>query len=227
MGRSVVHLTLSHWITQFGVTEYDFLEVGASAGLNLNFDRFYGCYKQLRMGDAQSELRFMGDWFGNEPQVPKESARVIRRRGSDVSPINISNPDEEVRLLSFVWPDQKIRLQRLRTAIDIAHKYPPVIDEASADEWIEKQLGRGIERATMVFHSITWQYLGSVVQQRMKEMLSSYGQHATRDMPLFWARMEPAGAVADVQVTMWNGSTKPHEFRLAEVGYHGQNMNWL
>jgi hypothetical protein len=40
--------------------------------------------------------------------------------------------------------------------------------------------------------------------------------------------MEPAGPVADVQVDVWDGSSlEPIHYRLAEVGYHGQNMNWL
>jgi len=26
---------------------------------------------------------------------------------------------------------------------------------------------------------------------------------------------------------VWNGKKKPSEFRLAEVGYHGQNFTWL
>jgi hypothetical protein len=39
--------------------------------------------------------------------------------------------------------------------------------------------------------------------------------------------MEPSGPVADVRVTVWNGKKKPTEYRLAEVGYHGQNFTWL
>jgi hypothetical protein len=40
--------------------------------------------------------------------------------------------------------------------------------------------------------------------------------------------MEPAGAVADIQVDVFDGtSAYPRHFRLAEIGYHGQNMNWL
>jgi hypothetical protein len=38
--------------------------------------------------------------------------------------------------------------------------------------------------------------------------------------------MEPAGKVADVRVTMWRGGDA-EEFLLAEIGYHGQDMNWL
>jgi hypothetical protein len=227
VGRSVVHLVLSHWVTQFGVTEMDWLEVGASAGLNLNFDHFYACYKHLRMGDPQSSLRFMGDWFGNEPLVPRNAARVVQRKGCDPYPIDVTNENEELRLLSFVWPDQRDRLQRLRAAIDIAKNYKPLIDSDSADTWIERQLTRERDRATMVFHSIAWQYMGSTVQKSFVASLEQAGSQATAAKPLIWARMEPAGPVADVRATVWNGSAEPMNYRLCEVSYHGQNMNWI
>ena len=227
VGRSVVHLVLSHWVTQFGISEMDWLEVGASAGLNLNFDRFYACYKQLRMGDPQSSLRFMGDWFGNEPIVPRNAAKVVQRKGVDPYPIDITNEDEELRLLSFVWPDQRERLQRLRAAIDIAKQHKPLIDRESADTWIQRQLTRERDRGTVVFHSITWQYLGRDVQKQFVSSLEEAGAKATAEKPLIWARMEPAGPVADVRATVWNGSAEPMNFRLCEVSYHGQNMNWI
>lgn len=227
VGRSVVHLMLSHWVTNFGVTELDWLEVGASAGLNMNFDRFYACFKQLRMGDPTSPLRFMGDWFATEPLVPRTHARVVQRKGVDPFPIDVTNEEEEMRLLSFVWPDQRDRFQRLRVAIDIAKRNKPLIDKDSADSWMERQLSRDRERATVVFHSITWQYLGEAVQKRFVEALETAGHTATPEKPLIWARMEPAGAVADVRVTVWSGGSQKRNFHLCDIGYHGQQMLWV
>lgn len=226
VGRSVVPMVLSHWLTTLGISEYEHLEVGASAGLNLNFDRYYSGVRTLRMGDPDSHLRFSGEWFDGMPGVPRSAARVVRRRGSDPFPIDVTDPDQELRLLSFVWPDQRERMDRLRAAINIAKANPPVIDRGSADEWVAGQLSRGSERPVMVFHSIVWQYLGSATQKRLRSALEEAGSRATPDAPLVWARMEPAGPVADVQATVWTGS-EPRTFRLAEIGYHGQSMRWL
>lgn len=228
VGRSVVHLTLSHWLTAQGIDEIDFLEVGASAGLNLNFDRFYACSKKLRMGDPASTVRLMGGWFTHTPAVPGMGAAVRRRRGVDLSPIDVGNRDDELRLLSFVWPDQSERFVRTRAAIEIAKAHPVVIDQESADTWIERQLSRPSGRAIVVFHSIVWQYLGDGVQRRFVQALHAAGANATRDAPLVWARMEPAGPVADVQVDIWDGSTPgPRHERLAHVGYHGHRLDWF
>lgn len=228
VGRSVAHLVLSHWITTLGVTQFNLLEIGASAGLNLNFDHFYGCFGQLRMGDPSSSLRFMGDWFPHAPDVPRIGATAISKRGCDISPIDIARPEDESRLLSFVWPDQRLRLERLRSAIAIAKIHRPIVDATSADEWIASQLARPSGHATLIFHSIVWQYLGTETQNRVKNAIHNAGKSATPTAPIVWARMEPAGPVADIQVDVFDGSSsEPRHFRLAEIGYHGQGMNWL
>ena len=228
VGRSVVHLMLSHWLTTLGIEQFPLLEIGASAGLNLNFDQFYACFGQLRMGDPTSSLRFMGDWFSNAPNVPRNGATATHKRGCDVSPIDVARPDDEARLLSFVWPDQRQRLERLRIAIAIAKTHRPAVDTASADEWILHQLARPGEHATLIFHSIVWQYLGTDTQNKLKHAIFNAGKSASSTAPIVWARMEPAGPVADIQVDVFDGSSsEPRHFRLAEIGYHGQNMNWL
>ena len=228
VGRSIVHLTMSHWLTTQEIPTFDFLEIGASAGLNLNFDKYYACSGQLRMGDSQSAVRFMGDCFTHTPDLPRIGAQVHRKRGVDISPLDVTQPEDETRLLSFFWPDQKARLERTRAAIDIAKVGPTLVDSASADTWLQQQLSRPLERATVVFHSIVWQYLGAGTQNGVREALATAAQRATTQTPLLWVRMEPAGPVADVQVDVWDGSSlDPIHYRLAEVGYHGQNMNWL
>lgn len=228
VGRSIVHLTLMHWLASHDIDHLDFLEVGASAGLNLNFDRFYACSRRLRMGDPSSKVRLMGDWFTHTPEVPLRSATVHRRRGVDVSPIDVTNPEDELRLLSFVWPDQRDRLARIRAAIDIAKAHPPIVDRESADTWVARQLSRPRDRAVVVFHSIVWQYLGHSVQERFVDALHQAGAASSPDAPLIWARMEPDGPVADVQVDIWDGtSSQPRHHRLAHVGYHGHQLHWF
>ena len=226
IGRSVVPLVLSHWITQFDVTQFDYLEIGASAGLNMNFDKYYACFGPLRMGNPRSAVRFMADWFANAPHVPRTSAQIHRRRGVDISPLHISDPDEHNRLLSFIWPDQIHRFARTQHALNIATTHPVVIDQDSAETWIGPQLNISQHRPTVVFHSIVWQYLGRDRQATLRNVLTEKGTQRTYDAPLFWARMEPAGDVADIRVTMWNGG-EPREYVLATIGYHGQNMNWI
>jgi hypothetical protein len=225
VGRCVVPLTVSHWLTSLGINEYEHLEVGASAGLNVNFDHYYAGVKTLRMGDPESAVRFDGSWFDGMPDVPKTAARVVRRRGVDPFPIDLSNEDEELRLLSFIWPDQRERFERVKAAIQIAKEFPPLLDRGSADTWVAAQLARERPQATVIFHSIVWQYMGREVQHGLRNALQQAGASATEHNPVIWVRMEPAGPVADVRATIWKGD-EPEEYLLATIGYHGQNMAW-
>ena len=226
VGRSVVPLVVSHWLTSLGIHEFEHLEIGASAGLNLNFDRYYAAVRTLRMGDAASPLRFGGDWFASVPAVPARAARVAERRGVDPFPIDVADDAQRIRLASFVWPDQKERTERLRAALEVAGSHPPVVDTGSADTWLASGLARGRERTTVVFHSIVWQYLGRAVQDGMRRALEEAGAATSDGPPLVWVRMEPAGPVADVRATVWTAGSRTDHV-LAEIGYHGQQMHWL
>lgn len=200
VGRSVVLRELASWLPSVGVTEFDLLEIGSSAGLNLNFDRL----GEMSLG----------------------AARCVERRGSDPSSLDVSRDDDALRLQSFVWPDQLERLDRLRRAIDVALQYPPHVEHASADEFLRTRLCHEAERSTVVFHSIVWQYLPNDVRDGVRSAIDEAGSARDSSRPVVWARMEPSGPVADVRVTVVDENGR-REHRLAEVGYHGQDFRWL
>lgn len=226
VGRSVVLLALSHWLTGLGVDAFDLIEIGASAGLNLNFDRYGARAGSLTFGDKDSPLFFGEDWFDGIPSLPVSGARVVDRTGVDPDPIDALAHDGGLRLQSFLWPDQHDRRERLAAALAILREHPTRVECASADRWIESRAATAPVRCTVVYHSIVWQYMGAEVQNRMRNALASWGSVSSAAAPLVWARMEPAGAVADVRATVWSGSEST-EMLLAEVGYHGRGLRWM
>ena len=227
VGRSVVHLSLANWLGHTGIREFDLIELGASAGLNMNFDRFHASTANGVMGAHSSRVAFASDWFHTPPTVADRPAVCVDRMGCDVSPLDATRPDDALRLVSFVWPDQTERLARLRGALAIALEYPPRIVDSSADAFLDGVLDSPGTRARLVFHSIVWQYLSNEVKDGVRRSLMQAGKRATPECPIIWARMEPAGDVADVRATVFSGKTTPDEYVLAEVGYHGQQLRWL
>ena len=200
VGRSIVLRQLSSWLAGKGVNEFDLLEVGSSAGLNLNFDRL--------------------------GELAPDAARCVERRGSDPFPLDPSDDECAKRLLSFVWPDQIERLSRLRTAIDVARRHPQSVSRASADDFLRAQLATESSRATVVFHSIVWQYLDPTVRDGVRAAIFENGGRRDSARPIVWARMEPAGETADVRVTIIDRDGR-RDHVLATVGYHGQEFRWL
>lgn len=229
VGRSLCHLAVANWLPSLGIDEFDWWEVGASAGLNLSFDRYAADTGHGILGHEGSSLTFPPSMFATPPRV-NEPARCIERLGCDPDPVDLER--DSVRLESFVWPDQVERRARLLAAIAITRPLHHRVDRASADEWIADRLADSSDsfdsfdssdRPAVVFHSIVWQYMAPEVRARFRESLVSAGSRGRR---LIWARMEPAGEKADLRADVWsNGTVSRHH--LADVGYHGQNFDWL
>jgi hypothetical protein len=225
-GRALCHLALSHWFAHRGMSDFDVLEIGASAGLTMSFDRYCIHVPDGIVGDSASPLVFPSLSVESSFPFHHSPALCIRRRGVDISPIDVTSVEGQNKLLSFVWPDQHERLQRLRLAIDITLQSPHTVDQASVDSWLPAQLSQLRTRPALVFHSIVWQYLGVEVQNSLRQTLNAHGETATPDAPLIWARMEPAGRVADIRATIWNGMGSPENWILGTIGYHGQSLRW-
>jgi hypothetical protein len=202
------------------------LEIGSSAGLNLRLDRYRYEAGGAAWGDPSSNVRFVNDWDGGVP--PFRSAMPVRdRRGCDLAPIDVAAPAADVTLLSFVWPGQAQRFERLREALDIARGMPVDIDAQPADSWLAEQLAAPVGgTVTVVFHSVVWQYIPPPAQQAILSTLDEAGGRATRDAPLAWLRLEPAPEMVgtELRCTQWPGGD---EQLLATAGFHAGRVAWL
>lgn len=199
-------------------------EVGASAGLNLRFDRYaYDTGEQVA-GDPDSPLRFEGFWEAPPPDLSGELV-VADRRGCDRNPLDPTSQADRLTLLSFVWPDQEARLARLRAALAVAQQVPVAIDHADAADWARAQLDESRPgTATVLVHSIVLQYLNPARRRDLRDAIADAGRRATVDAPVAWLRMEPAtDEAADVRLTLWPGG---EERLLGTAGYHGPPVRW-
>jgi hypothetical protein len=78
------------------------LEIGASAGLNLNWDRYrYDLGSFGSWGDPQSPVRLSAEWSGANPPFDVKTT-VAERRGCDQNPIDVSDEDQAFRLKAYV-----------------------------------------------------------------------------------------------------------------------------
>lgn len=226
VARSVVPLVLLHWLNDIGISECDYFEIGASAGLNMLCDHYCARAGSRVFGQVGSSVDLGDNWATTEIPVGSTSCVIHSRRGVDIAPRDVTNSRDMVALESFLWPDQIARIERFRSAVALARVVRPQIDAESAESWVGHIAASHSERASIFFHSIVWQYLGSDVQHQLRDTLERMGRTQTHRAPLVWARMEPAGPVADLQVTVWKDSVRT-DHRLATVGYHGQNFTWL
>ncbi len=195
------------------------LEVGAGAGLNLRWDRYFYESPNQAWGDPLSPVMLRGAYRLNHPSLGG-TARIAERRGCDDEPLHAAVEADRLTLLSFVWPDRPERVQRMRAALDLAQLEPVALDAERAEEWIEKQLKRPAGQcATVVFHCVFLDNLSPQARARFQFVMEEAGKRATSDAPLAWLRMEPGGVEAEVRLRIWPGGD---DRLIALSGFQGQ-----
>ena len=202
------------------------LELGASAGLNLMWDRYAYRYGERFVGNANAPLTIIAGWRGPWSGVDA-LPHVAERRGCDRSPIDLLRPNAAERLISYVWPEQAERLARLEAAIALALVEKPKVDADDAALWLEKQLGAPAPRvATVVAHTIVWQYFSKETAARAKAVLNAAGERATSDAPLAWLSLEQYAPdqAPELRLTLWPGGERE---TLARAHPHGAWIEWL
>lgn len=192
----------------------DILEIGASAGLNLNWDRFAYQTQSWSWGGASS-VAIDTDWRG--PPPPHVNVHVRRRAACDLNPLDVRDEAARLQLKSYIWPDQLDRLARFDGAASLAVAHDVRVDRASADEWIRTKLKeRAGDAATIVYHSVFLQYPPKAVRNALIDAIRAEGACANAGAPLAWVRFEPE-AVTDgvenglrfvIDLTTWPGGER-------------------
>lgn len=196
-------------------------ELGASAGLNLAFDRFRLEVQGRTYGAAESSVHLAPDWSG--PLPPVAPTEVVERAGVDLRPIDPTQPDQALRLLAYLWPDQPERLARTRAAIALCDQ---PVDAGDAADWLETRLAVARPGAVhLIYHTIAWQYFPPETVARAEAALAAAGARATVQAPLARMSMEADGIPGSAALTLqvWDGSVQSGvEIPIGRIDYHGQ-----
>jgi len=200
-------------------------EVGASAGLNLAWDRYQYRLPPHRWGDPRSPVRIDAEWHGGAAAF-EQRPRIETRAGCDVAPVDVTDDAQARRLEAYVWADQPERLAQLRAAIALAREDPPRLARESAAVWLERELREPAPQvATVVFHSTVWVYLGAPEQARVRELIAAAGARARADAPLAWLSAEDESGYGriTIRLRLWPGGKS---VALAEGHPHGRLVRW-
>jgi hypothetical protein len=165
-------------------------------------------------------------WHGTLP--PQGAVRIVERHGYDIAPIDVTGADGEMTLLSYVWPDQRARLERLRGAIAVARNVPARLQrKAAGDAVAGLTLADGA--LTVLWHSITWQYLSADERAAIRDGVDALAARADARSPFAHLTLEPArdgpGAPLKflVRARRWPGGGLQV---LGECHPHGPPVHW-
>lgn len=219
--RSAVLIAAAHWLdARFGLP-LQLSELGASAGLNLMFDRYALEIAGQRWGPADTPVCLTPDWQGQLP--PQAAPRIAERCGVDLTPLRVGKPEDELRLIAYLWPDQPERIRRTRASMALQ---TAEVDRQEAVDWLDARLANSWPgRLHLVYHTIAWQYFPPDRQAQGLVSMESAGRAADEEAPLAWLAMEDDGQPGGAAVTLrlWPGD---HHFILGRAGFHGQWVTW-
>nr|WP_111298769.1 DUF2332 family protein [Paracoccus saliphilus] len=214
VARSAALIAAARFLATLAPLPLRLLELGASAGLNLNFDRY-------RLGPASDGVALTPEWHGT---VPQGEVRVSSRRGVDLNPLD---PDKDaLRLMAYCWADQTARLSRLRGALQIARTDPPPVDRGDAGEWLTRHLQDPVPGVvTMVFHTVAAQYFSAATKTACAHALAQAAAQASPQAPLAHVEMEADGGNgAALRLAFWSGSER--RWLLGRADFHGRWIAW-
>ncbi len=203
------------------------LELGSSAGLNLRFDHYRYERDGQAFGPPDSPVRFVDVWVDGGPPLDV-ALEVAERQGCDRDPIDPTTTDGHLTLLSYMWPGQEDRFDLMQAALTVAATVDAPIARADLVDWLGEQLARPrLGVATVVFHSIVWQYLPDDVRAAARARIEAAGARATAAAPVAWLRLEPSMqerlGVPEVRLTVWPGG---EERLLATASFHTGPVHW-
>jgi hypothetical protein len=202
-------------------------EIGASAGLNLLFDRYAYDYGSFTWGDPTERTQIVCEWRGPKPAFAK-TIEIADRKGCDRNPIDARDPVARARMLAYIWPDQAARLARAESALDLAAAENLDIEAIDAALFAARELrGATPGRALVLAHSVFWQYLAEATKGEIRAAIAEAASRATAASPFAWLRMEAEaeerrGAV--LRLSVWPQG--PIDEPLGIVDFHGRWLEW-
>jgi hypothetical protein len=199
-------------------------EVGASAGLNLQWDRYRYDLGGSVFGLEDSPVLIAPEWRGNAPS--KAKVTVAARAGCDLNPVHATDPAHRLRMLSYIWADQTDRLERTAAALGIAAKEGLMVEKADAIDWLDERMKPTYPGAThVIYHTIAWQYLPKPLRDQGDSLISETGARATADAPFARLALEADeqnnGAALTLQI--WPSGEKK---QIGRGDFHGRWVDW-
>lgn len=226
VGRSASIMAGLLWLAGRVVSRFELFEIGASAGINTMMGRYRYNLGGVAVGPSGSRMRIEPDWRGSSP--PEEDIQIVAAQGSDIAPVDLTDPDQALKLKSYVWPEAIGRMARIDTAVALAERFPPELERADALSFVREMLARASQPGTtrVLFHSIMWQYLPDAVQDEITALMESAGEEATEETPLAWISLETDRQtfMHELKIRYWPGGSDP--VHLADAHPHGEWVEW-
>ncbi len=208
VGRTAAILAALTEVMRQAALPVELIELGASAGLNLNLAHYRYDLGGVAFGPAESAVRIAPAWRGAAPSA-EHAVTVAAAEGVDLQPLDAHDPATCERLMAYVFADQPARSARLGEALAIARRHPPQLMRADATAWLAERLAQPqpTGRWRVIFHSMMAQYVGTAQRALLDQVIARAGERAAPTCPLARIAFEwnADRSAVELCLTTWPG----------------------
>jgi hypothetical protein len=194
--HAVLYPVIAEAARRVGANAVGLIDVGCSAGLNLNVDRVGITYSNGQsLGDPSSAVQQTASIVGDRALPTLTVPEVVARIGIDLDPIDVTDSDEDRWLRACLPPDQPERIARLEAELTLAATNPPLLLQGDAIELLPDALARVPADALPVV-TTTWALSDVPLESRLR-FLQLLDEAAT-DRPVAWVSVEGVGVAPSI-----------------------------
>ncbi len=203
------------------------IDIGASGGLNLNFDRYAYHYRRdgseaIHWGQNQASVTLDAELRGpGKLPLLAESIPIASRDGIDLNPIDLSNPDQLLWQRALIWPEHRERHRQLIEARAELDESPVRLHRGDATELLPGLLMEITDdMAPVVYSTITLYQFPRASLRRLSDGMAAY----SRERPVWQVALEGVHPPS-LTLTRYRDGSGESEL-LARASPHGWWIEW-
>ncbi len=187
---AVLYPAIAEAARRAGANAVGLIDVGCSAGLNLNVDRVGITFSNGQtLGDPSSPVQMSSSVVGDRAVPARAMPEVVARVGTDPEPADVTDSDDARWLRACLPPDQPERAARLEAEMALAATAPPLLLPGDPVEVVPDAIARVPADALPVV-TTTWALSRFPLESRLR-FLHRLDDAAGR--ALAWVSVEGVG----------------------------------
>ncbi|MHA2051702.1 MAG: DUF2332 domain-containing protein [Promethearchaeota archaeon] len=206
------------------------IELGTSAGLLLNYDKYNIKYSEkLSIGDQNSPVTIQCDLKGQLTPPVFDLPKIKKKIGIDLQPIDCTDSEDSLWLQALIWPKNVQRLISLRKALEICRKnqssFKFIRGDGFNDILTYIKDHNVLDSSLCIHHSFSMNQIPKPERENYYQNLKDYTKKSGNriyELTIKWRDGEDPKYVLN---EISEGKIVPTE--LAKVHHHGQWIEWL